>query len=346
MAVASHARDDEELRAGIERWLHSHVADLADATVAALSRPTTGLSSDTVFVTATPRSGASTEWVVRLPPAGAGLFPTYDLGDQVAIQNGLSAAGIPTAAPASFEPDPSWLGAPFMFMPRCAGRVVTTNPPYLRVGWLADAPSATQHRLIGSFLTNLAALHRLDPSTAGTPMPIVALDATLDRWSDYLTWAAAGAPIPGYLVAARDWCEENLPAAPPEPTVLWGDVQLANCVFDDAGRVVALLDFELAGTGPAEMDLGWFLALHEMTVALNGGDLPGFGDRTSMLATYETSLGRSVEDLRWYQVFALVRSGAIMVRIARILAAQGVDDSWLTRGNPTEGALVRVMSEE
>ena len=48
--------------------------------------------------------------------------------------------------------------------------------------------------------------------------------------------------------------------------MLWGDVQLANCVFTDDGDVAALLDFELTGTGPAEVDLGWFLALHDMTV--------------------------------------------------------------------------------
>ena len=83
-----------------------------------------------------------------------------------------------------------------------------------------------------------------------------------------------------------------------------------------------------------------------MTVATSGPDLPGFGDRASMLATYEAALGRPVAPLRWFEVFAMLRSGSIMVRIARLLAARGVDDSWLTRGNPTAAALERLLTSE
>src|SRR6185503_2682925 len=71
---------------------------------------------------------------------------------------------------------------------------------------------------------------------------------------------------------------------------------------------------------------------------------PGFGDRASMLATYEAALGRPVAPLRWFEVFAMLRSGSMMVRIARLLAARGVDDSWLTRGNPTAGPPDRLLA--
>ena len=83
-----------------------------------------------------------------------------------------------------------------------------------------------------------------------------------------------------------------------------------------------------------------------MTVATSGPDLPGFGDRASMLATYEAALGRPVRHLRWYEVFALLCSGSIMVRIARLLRARGVDDSWLTMRNPTAAALERLLASE
>ena len=72
-----------------------------------------------------------------------------------------------------------------------------------------------------------------------------------------------------------------------------------------------------------------------MTVASCGGDLPGFPDRGAdhRRATSGAS-GRAVDDLRWYEVFAALRSGAIMVRAARLLARLGIDDTWLTDGNP------------
>ena len=119
---------------------------------------------------------------------------------------------------------------------------------------------------------------------------------------------------------------------------------MTNAVFASDGSVAALLDWEMTGSGPPEMDLGWFLALHEMTIEQHGATLAGMPSRGEMLAVYEAELGRTVGDLRWFEAFALMRSGSIMVRIGRLLAAQGVDDAWLTRGNPTEAALARVLA--
>jgi aminoglycoside phosphotransferase (APT) family kinase protein len=141
--------------------------------------------------------------------------------------------------------------------------------------------------------------------------------------------------VPAALDGAVAWCRANLPASEPQPSVLWGDVQFGNMVIADDMTIAAVLDFELASIGPAELDVSWFLVLHSMTVASCGGDVPGFPDRADTLARYERLLGRSLHDLRWYEVFAALRSGAIMVRAARLLARMGIDDTWLTDGNPT-----------
>ncbi len=99
--------------------------------------------------------------------------------------------------------------------------------------------------------------------------------------------------------------------------------------------VSAVLDFEMATIGPAEVDLAWFVVLHDMAVDRCGGDLPGFPGRDATIAAYESRLGRPVADLRWYEAFAALRSGAILVRAARLLSRLGIDDSWLTHENPT-----------
>ena len=348
--VASGVREDGELRAGIARWLDRYGLVIAGTheivdgpfTVGPLSRPATGLSSDTSFVTATTTDGQEHHLVVRLAPAGAGLFRRYDLGAQVLTQNALDRSGIPTAAPARFEADRSWLGDPFMVMPRIPGRVVDTRPSYLRAGWLVDSDPSFQTALLDDFLRTLAGLHGENPAIVDAPV-VAAADAFADA-CHYLDWASTGGMIPEYLVEARAWCAREVPVSTCLPSVLWGDVQFANCVFTEAGAVAALLDFELSGAGPAEMDLGWFLALHDMTANLAGGDLPGFGDRRSMVASYETALGRAVEALDWYEMFALLRSGSIMVRMARLLSRQGIDDGWLYRDNPTEAAVARVRA--
>jgi len=140
------------------------------------------------------------------------------------------------------------------------------------------------------------------------------------------------------------WCRTRLPEPEPPASLLWGDVQLGNVLVANDMTIAAVLDFEMASVGPAELDLAWFLVLHRMTVDRCGGDLPGFPDHATTVDAYEARLGRPLADLRWFEVFAALRSGAIMVRAARLLARLGVDDSWLTRGNPTVTLLAELVA--
>ena len=80
-----------------------------------------------------------------------------------------------------------------------------------------------------------------------------------------------------------------------------------------------------------------------MSIGPDGSGLSGIPGRTEIIERYEAALGRSVRSLKWFEVFALLRSGSIMIRMARLLAAQGVDDGWLTTHNPTSAALTRVL---
>jgi aminoglycoside phosphotransferase (APT) family kinase protein len=141
-----------------------------------------------------------------------------------------------------------------------------------------------------------------------------------------------------------DWCRSHLPESEPPASLLWGDVQLGNVLVGDDMRVAAVLDFEMASIGPAEVDLAWFVVLHDMAVDRCGGDLPGFPGRAATIAAYEALLGRPVADLRWYEAFAALRSGAILVRAARLLARLGVDESWLTNENPTVDLLAGLIA--
>ena len=345
VAIASGERDDETIRAGIERWLCARDEPVR---VAPLTRPAAGLSSDTCFVDARSENGTHRELVVRLAPVGDGLFASYNLRAQVEVQNALAERGIPTAAPVRFESDPSWLAAPFMVMPRVAGHVLSRS--YLRKGWMVEASPAFRRDLVLGFVRTLASLHRLVP-TGDQVFGDQVIDASardavataFEGGSEYLDWATGtGAPL-GFMNAARQWCADHLPSREGPASVLWGDVQLTNAVFAADGTVAALLDWEMTGFGPPEMDLGWFLALHEMTIEQHGAELEGIPERAEIIATYEADLGHAAQDLQWFEAFALLRSGSIMIRMARILAAQGIDDAWLSTHNPTERALQRVL---
>ncbi|HUY21122.1 MAG TPA: phosphotransferase family protein [Acidimicrobiales bacterium] len=347
----SQPRDLDALRHGLTRWLRSRRPDALDVRVAPLEQPATGLSSETLFLEvawelgerAAPRL-EHTSAVVRLPPNGDGLFPTYDLGMQGRLQAVLAGAGVPAVAPLAVEEDAGWVGAPFLLMPRVAGRVVQAEKPYLRTGWLAEATPAGQAKLHAQVVDVLARVHRLDPVALGCDAVLPARSAggsgtgrlagEVEHWAGYLAWAGEGS-APAVFEEGVRWCRAHLPRHEPPPSLLWGDVQLGNVLVGDDMDITAVLDFEMATIAPAEVDLAWFLVLHAMAVDRCRGDLPGFPGRDATVAAYEGRLGRPLADLRWYEAFAALRSGAILVRAARLLAQLGVDDSWLTQANPT-----------
>ena len=55
--------------------------------------------------------------MLRLPPDGPSLFPTYDLAMQVAVQVAVGEHGVPVPSPITLEADERWLGTPFLVMP-------------------------------------------------------------------------------------------------------------------------------------------------------------------------------------------------------------------------------------
>ena len=350
----SRPRDLDELRRAFASWLRAWRPGAGDIDVAPLVRPSTGLSSETIFAEVDwELAGVAVHesWVLRLPPHDEGLFPRYDVGGQGRLQQVLAGAGVRAVAPVAVEDDPRFLGAPFLVMPRVAGRVVQAEQPYLRTGWLAESPGAGQARLQGELVEALAGIHRLDWEALGCAAVLGErlaghgrehLGAELDYWDRYLAWAGEGG-APAVFADGLAWCRAHRPDPEPPPSLLWGDVQLGNVLVDDTMAIAAVLDFEMATIGPAEVDLAWFLVLHDMAVDRCGRDLPGFASRAATISAYQARLGRSLADLRWYEAFAALRSGAILVRAARLLARMGIDDSWLTQHNPTVellGALI------
>jgi len=279
------------------------------------------------------------------------------------LQAALAGAGVPAVDPLAVEEDDAWVGAPFLVMPQIAGRVVQAEKPYLRAGWLAEATPDGQGRLHEEIVDVLAQIHRLDWESLGCAGILAArtgdgvrgdggpggpggpgrLAAELEHWARYLAWAGEGS-APRIFEEGVQWCRDRLPVPEPPPSLLWGDVQLGNVLVGNDMGVCAVLDFEMATLGPAEVDLAWFVVLHDMAVDRCGTDLPGFPGRDATIAAYAARLGRPLDDLRWYEAFAALRSGAILVRAAGLLARLGVDDSWLTHENPTIDLLAGLIA--
>ena len=318
-------RDLDELRAGLERWLGHPVG--------AIARPDPGYSCETLIVDG--------EVVVRLPPIGDGIFPAYDLAQQAAVQAAAGAAGVPVAQPVRYEPDASFLGAPFIAMPFVDGPIpgaFTLGDPWI-VGLSDDG---SRQRVWGSFLDALGAIHEIDADGLGLR---AGLTGELEWWERYLGWATDGSPPPA-LAEALAWCRTNRPTEEPPSSLLWGDVRLGNVVFDPQRLAPrAILDWDMATVGPAEMDLAWFLALEQITSDLMGSSVPGFGSRHDAIAVTEQQLARPLRDLAWYEVFALVRASAVSTRIALLFQRAGEPTMFKVGEDPTlAAAAARIAS--
>jgi aminoglycoside phosphotransferase (APT) family kinase protein len=310
-------RDERELASGLAAWLRRAHDPRGDVRVS-LRHATVGWSNETLLVEATWSDGTD-HMVVRLPPL-VPSYPAYDLDTQQLVQNSRRAAGFPVPRVLAVEPDTTWLGAPFLVMEHVDGTVAGEVPGL--DPWITGAPLAAQRRVQHGFVDALADMHRLDVEGAVARALRQGVRAELDFWSAYIDWAADGAPA-GALTAALEWCRATMPGTEPEPVVLWGDARLGNVMFDDERRVVAVLDWELASLGPPEMDVAWFVALDELTAKATGARAEGFEDRSAVLARYEARLGRPLVDLRWHEIFALVRSIAINDKLARLVTAAG-----------------------
>jgi aminoglycoside phosphotransferase (APT) family kinase protein len=127
--------------------------------------------------------------------------------------------------------------------------------------------------------------------------------------------------------------------------LLWGDVRLGNVIFDDAWQPVAVLDWEMTTIGPAEHDVAWHTSLETMQNELFGRAVPGFLDRDALLARYEAQVGRALADLEWFEIFALVRSAAIMTRLAFVQEQAGIPPMLAYADNPVLNYLSARIAE-
>jgi aminoglycoside phosphotransferase (APT) family kinase protein len=235
---------------------------------------------------------------------------------QAAIQNAVAAAGVPAPAPAVVEPDPQWIGTPFLAMPRVRGDIAGPAPAF--DPYVISAGPAFQRVMHDGLIDTVVAVHEMRWESAGLAdvLPGPGVRDAVERWAAYVEWSSEGDPLPA-LAQALDWCARHVPPER-DAVLLWGDVRLGNLVFDADRQVVAVLDWDLASLGPRESDLGWHFGLDFMMQELFGRGVPGFPSRLEALARYERRSGYEVQHLAWHEVFALARALAVNDRHQRI----------------------------
>ena len=325
------ARDEAKTRAALGRWL-GRVSGADAVYVGELEMPqASGFSNETLMFDASLRTGAETvtrRLVARIRPTGYAVFPEYDMSLQYkCMQLVADQTDVPVPPLLGYEADEAILGQPFYVMERVEGRVPSDSPPYVEEGWVLDASPADQERLYRSSLEALAGIATivadkapfLDRSAYGPP----GLAQQVAYYEMAFAWALKGRSSP-IAEAATTWLHEHLPPDPPPNVVNWGDSRPGNMMYDDSFRPAAVLDWEMAALGPAEVDLGYWLMMMDYHPSASGvPPLVGFLGREETIDLYGELIGRPLRDVEVYEMFAWYRFAMVLIRVSDELIAAG-----------------------
>ena len=307
---------------GVTGWFEEHVTEVAPPL--GFDLVAGGRSNLTYRVT---DQTAEHAWVLRRPPTGNVLATAHDMGREHRIISALAPTDVPVAPVIGLCTDESVNGAPFYVMDFVHGLV-------LRDAAEAEKVTSEVRRRAGlSVAQTLAKIHAVDPDAVGLGelgRKEGYIVRQLKRWNSQFEQSLTR-KVPSVTEAHRR-LEEAIPDQGPA-AIVHGDYRLDNCMVDETGEIVAVLDWEICTLGDPLADLGvlmvyWtqdgddFSALPGAATALEG-----FPSREELVAAYQAAGGREVGDLDYYVAFGYWKLACILEGVyARYQAGAMGDD--------------------
>ncbi|MBI5942706.1 MAG: phosphotransferase family protein [Caulobacterales bacterium] len=259
--------------------------------------------------------------ILRRDPVGSLIDTERKL--EFAAFRSFHGGGLPVPEAVALEEDGAELERPFFIMGRIDGGKAQspfTLPPY-------GEHAAAIGQQFYSYLGRIAAADPLTlPIAEATPAP--SLDgcwkAALDYWEGVVE---ADEEHPQPIVRA---CIRRLRANPPPSarklSVVHGDYRTGNFLHDGAGKIIALLDWEMAHIGDPLEDLGW--AMEPLWCHGETDRVSGMLPKAEAIAIWEASSGLTVDPaaFAWWELFASVKGQAIWISSAKEYRAGGLKD--------------------
>ena len=143
----------------------------------------------------------------------------------------------------------------------------------------------------------------------------------LDHWEALIDKDAAE-PLPITRAAIR-WLRANPPPPAQRLSIVHGDFRTGNFLYDDAGEVHGVLDWEMAHLGDPLEDLGW--SLQPVWTFGRPGRAGGLCGQDQAIAIWERASGLKADPtaLHWWILFNCVKGQAIWVGSAAAFNAGG-----------------------
>jgi len=240
--------------------------------------------------------GASTRYVLRLPPPNARIAGTADVMRQGRIMASLREAGLPTPHVPIICSDPLVDGRPFILMQHVDGARIEKTAVEQPASDIALGAIDVLKRLQAVPLekTGLG-----DEEAIGMQVEMMRWAMLMQRAPEELTTRAG---VLGGLLAASIPVERG-------PTLVHDDYHYGNLLFRGAD-VVAVLDWEIAELGQPLLDLGCLCA---MTVRRQYKDAPSPGGAVAVeMDELFRMYGVDAREMRWYVALSLYKYAAIL----------------------------------
>jgi len=308
-----------EVAAPLERWMRELFGDRAR--VERLERAPGGASKENFFFDLALPDGPQS-LLLRLDP-GESIVETHRLREFQILR--AVAGALPAPRAVAVDAEGGRLGRPSLVMAKVGGRPqpeLGARTSGVGIGY----EPALREPLARDFVGALAALHGIDWRTRELSSFDVPRAATREAAAWSLGWwervyredRVEDHPV---VVFAAEWL--RLPAAD-RVVLVHGDYRSGNFLYDDAGRITAVLDWELAHLGDPHEDLGW--VVNDLFAVRDPGGARlacGLLERDEMIERYEAAVGWTIdrERLRFYEIFnnykLAVCAHATTLRIAR-----------------------------
>lgn len=302
--------------------LERYLADLwgQAVTVEGLSRIPGGASRETYRFDAVLGSERK-RLILRRDPTGS-LIDTDRRLEFLAYKS-FHGRGVPAPEPIALEEGSGPLERPFFIMGRIEGGAAAS--PF-QPGAYGEHGAALGEQFF-AILGRIAAAEAADlPIAQVAPAP-----ASADAWRRELGYWAGVIdadeihPQPIVRAAIR-----RLRANPPPPaqkvSVVHGDYRSGNFLHDGAGRIIAVLDWEMAHLGDPLEDLAW--AFDPLWRHFEEDKPASLLPDAEAIAIWERESGLQVDAdaFRWWRLFAAVKGQAIWISSAREFRDGGYRD--------------------
>ncbi|MBM3140206.1 MAG: phosphotransferase family protein [Chloroflexi bacterium] len=305
--------------AAVTRYFEHVLPDAVDVAVHDLRRIVGGASRQTWSLDLAWRDAAGEPrrrgLIVRLDP-GASLLDT-DRALEFAVYRGLAGSDIPVPEALWFEPTGTWLGGPFLVLERVDG--CETRPQRMFAEPYAGSVERLGRRLfeiggrIAAFDWRAAGWEFMD-----APAPEDCWRRELAHWERVIEVHRSDAqPV---TRAAIDRLRRHPPPPAQRVAVVHGDFRTGNVLYDEAGAVRGVLDWEMCHLGDPLEDLAWTCMPNWRwgRSELAGGVLPP----AEAHREWERASGLRVDPgaYAWWEVFAHVKAQGIWITGARNFA--------------------------